>query len=274
MLAASDSIWPDQLTPVAMRYPSPAARARLPLVIGPVGGSLRSPAGFRREERTSAWYVGLRRLDQFRFRCDPWLRRTYRDADCVLGIAPYVADLLSGVPVRRLVTMSDTGLTQLPRCVDRAARRGEVRLLYVGRLVRTKGARDAIRALGIVRDLPVSLDIAGDGFDRDACQALVAELRLADRVRFHGWLARPQVDELYQAADVFVFPSYREAGGSVIFEAMSHGLPMIVSDLGGPAAIVDETCGYRIHPVAPEQYAHDLALALRSLIGTRSCAAR
>ena len=142
-----------------------------------------------------------------------------------------------------------------------------MRLLFVGRLVRTKGARDAIRALGLVHDLPVTLDVVGDGFDRAACEAAAAELGLADRVTFHGWLPREQVSGLYQAADAFIFPSYREPGGNVVFEAMAHGLPLIVSDIGGPGNVVDESCGIRIHPVSPDQYALDLAAAIMRLAG-------
>jgi glycosyltransferase involved in cell wall biosynthesis len=132
--------------------------------------------------------------------------------------------------------------------------------------VRTKGARDAISALGLVRDLPVRLDIVGDGFDRAACEKLTAELGLADRVRFHGRVPREDVDGFYRAADIFVFPSYREPGGSVVFEAMSQGLPLIVSDRGGPGHMVDESCGIRLHPIAPGQYAGDLAAAITRLV--------
>lgn len=255
-----------QPVPVAARYPSPAAGLGIPFVMGPIGGSLQSPPGFRAEEGTTAWYVQLRGLDRVRLRRDPWLRRTYQQASCVIGIAPYVSDLLAGTPVRSFEVLSETGIDRLPEPVDRAGRRGEVRMLFVGRLVRTKGARDAIRALGLVRDLPVRLDVVGDGFDRAACEALVSELGLADQVSFHGWLPRPRIEEFYRSADVFVFPSYREPGGNVTFEAMSHGLPVLVSDVGGPGAVVDETCGLRVHPVSPEQYARDLATALTRLV--------
>jgi glycosyltransferase involved in cell wall biosynthesis len=256
-----------QPVPVAARYPSPAAGLGLPLVMGPVGGSLASPAGFAEEEGTTPWYVGLRRLDRLRLAHDPWLRNTYRQADCVIGIAPYVRDLLAGIPLRRFAVMSETGLEQLP---DPTARphRDEVRLLYVGRLVRTKGARDAIRALGLMPGLPVVLDVVGDGPDRAACQELAGQLGLGDRVRFHGWLPRQAVAECYQQADVFVFPSYREPGGNVTFEAMGHGLPMVVSDLGGPGNVVDDTCGIRVPPVSPQQYARDLAAAITRLVRT------
>jgi len=255
-----------QPVPVAARYPSPVAGLGIPFIIGPVGGSLKSPDSFRAEEGSTAWYVQLRRVDRLRLRHDPWLRRTYQEASCVLGIAPYVAELLAGISVRRFELLSETGLGGLPERVDRQGRPGPVRLLYVGRLVRTKGARDAIRALGLVRDPGVCLDVVGDGFDRGACEDLVHGLGLRDRVRFHGWLPRSRIGDFYRSADVFVFPSYREPGGNVTFEAMSHGLPVVVSDVGGPAAVVDETCGIRVHPVSPEQYAHDLAAAVTRLV--------
>ncbi len=256
-----------QPVPVAMRYPCPAAGLGLPFLVGPVGGSLQSPEGFAAEEDTAPWYVGLRSVDGLRIRHDRVLRRTYEQASCVLGIAPYVKDFLSAVPLKRFEVMSETGIDQLAAPVDRTGRGADpVRLLFIGRLVRTKGARDAIRALGLLRDVPVALDVVGDGFDRAACEALAADLGLADRVRFHGWLPREQVVGFYQAADVFVFPSYREPGGNVVFEAMAHGLPLIVSDIGGPGNVVNESCGIRLHPISPDQYARDLAAAITRLV--------
>jgi glycosyltransferase involved in cell wall biosynthesis len=259
-----------QPVPVAMRYPSPAAGLGIPLIIGPVGGSLSAPAGFAGAEDTAPWYVGLRRLDPLRIRHDPLLRRTYDGASCVLGIAPYARDFLAGINLQRFEVMSDTGIERLPAVVNRADRHGDVRLLFVGRLVRTKGARDAIRALSLVPELPAVLDVVGDGFDRAACEAAAAELQLDGRVCFHGWLKQEEVRDFYESADVFVFPSYREPGGSVVFEAMSYGLPLIVSDIGGPGAVVDETSGIRLHPESPDQYARSIAAAITQLVMDRN----
>ena len=79
--------------------------------------------------------------------------------------------------VQRFEVMSETGIAGLPRRSIAAGHEGPVRLLYVGRIVRTKGLRDAIRALGAPPDLdPVVFDVVGDGFDREACEALAREL--------------------------------------------------------------------------------------------------
>jgi glycosyltransferase involved in cell wall biosynthesis len=253
-----------------MRYPSPLAGFGIPYIIGPVGGSIDSPLAFRQEEDTAAWYVGLRSFDRLRLRSDPLLRKTFDGASCVIGIAPYVKDVLKDRSIHRLEIMSETGIERLPDPVDRSARRGPVKLLFVGRLIRTKGARDAIRAMNLLRDLQVVLDIVGDGSDRAACESLVSELRLKDRVFFHGQQPRDAVQKFYTAADIFVFPSYREPGGNVIFEAMGSGLPMVVCDQGGPGSAVDDSCGVRLRAISPEKYAQDIAGAIKRLVSDQN----
>jgi glycosyltransferase involved in cell wall biosynthesis len=253
-----------QPAPVAMRYPSPLAGLGIPYVLGPVGGSLDSPPGFAADEGGTPWFVRLRALDRALLRTPP-LRRTYADAACVLGIAPYVAEHLRGIPVRRFEVLSETALTALPAPVDRFGRTGPLRLLHVGRLVRTKGVRDTVRALALLGDRPVVLDVVGDGYDRAACEELTRALGLADRVRFHGRLPRADIDDFYRRADVFVFPSYREPGGNVAFEAMGYGLPLVVADRGGPGAAVDDSCGIRVPAVTPDQLAAGVAAAVAEL---------
>ena len=259
-----------QVVPVAMRYPSPAINLGIPVVIGPVGGSLESPTAFAAEEGATPWYQRLRGLDSWRISHDPLLRRTYESADCVIGVAPYVREFLHGLTLQRFEIMSETAVHGVKMPIDRSARSGSVRLLHVGRVVRTKGLRDVIRAMGQLRDLDVVLDSVGDGYDRAACELLAKELGLADRITFHGSIPREEVDNFYARADIFVFPSYREPGGNVSLEAMAFGLPLIVCRRGGPGANVDETCALSVDSRSPEQLASDCAEAIRRLVEDRA----
>lgn len=263
-----------QPVPVAMRYPCPAAGLGIPFIVGPVGGGLDSPAGFAGDDASTPWFMRLRALDEFRRRYDPMLTGTYRQAGCVLGIAPYVAQILSSINMKRFEIMSETGLESVPAPIDRKNRSDPVRLLYVGRLVRTKGARDAIRAMALCRDLPVVLDVVGDGPERRICSELVASLDLADRVTLHGWKPKSEVGRFYSAADVFVFPSYREPGGNVAPEAMAHSLPLIVADRGGPGSAVSDSCAIRLPVTSPDQLAQDVAAAIKDLAQSRECRLR
>jgi glycosyltransferase involved in cell wall biosynthesis len=255
-----------QLSPLAPRYPCPAAGGPWPLVMGPLGGSLPTAAGFAAEVRSGAWYTNLRRLDGWRLRWDPWLRHSLATAEVVIGVAPYMREVLSAVPIRRFELLSETGVERLPEPpAPRSDAPGVLRLLYVGRLVRTKGLRDAIRALARAQLPGLTLDVVGEGEEREPCQAEAAALGVAERVRFHGRLPRAEVDRFYAASDAFLFPSFREPSGNVVMEALSWGLPVVTADAGGPGYVVDETCGLKVRPETPEQFAEGLAQCLRRL---------
>lgn len=256
-----------QLTPMALRYPSPAAGLVPRLVLGPMAGALATPAGFRAEMDAAPWYTKLRAVDHWRFRHDPLLRRSMCAASVVIGASSYVRDIVADVPQRRLEIMPEHGVAELPPLARRPEPApGRLKGLFVGRVIRTKGVRDAIRALTHLRDLPqITLDVAGDGEDRAACEAEARRLGVADRVRFHGWMPRATIDQLYRESDAFIFPSFREPSGAVVVEAMSYGLPVVVANYGGPAQLAGEDSGIRVSPVDPAQYALDIADAMRRL---------
>jgi glycosyltransferase involved in cell wall biosynthesis len=273
-----------QVVPVAMRYPSPLRVSSVPYIIGPVGGSLESPPGFQGLD-SGPWYQRLRAVDGLRMRYDPSLRRSYERAAVVLGIADYVREFLSALTLQRFEVISETGLVGMPAAVPppvpAAFTEAEpLRLLFVGRVIRTKGARDLVAAMGNLRDVPVELDVVGDGFDAPACRELSEELGVTAKVHFHGWASKDAVQGFYRRAHVFAFPSYREPGGNVVFEAMGSYLPLIVCDRGGPGAAVDPSCAFALEVHGPEQLAQDIATAVRrfvadpSLVTTMGTAAR
>lgn len=257
-----------QLMPQAARYASPLRHFDLPYIIGPLGGALDTPAAFQSEMGAAPGFTRLRALDSWRFRFDPWLRATYSKAACVLGVAPYVRDVLGAVTLKRFAPVLELGIDNLatePR-PERAP--GQLRLLHVGRGVRTKGLRDTVRAMAQLRDLPgVTLTSAGAGEEIALCQAEAARLGVADRVTFLNRQPREAIERLYASHDVFVFPSFREPAGGVLYEAMRHGLPVITAARGGPDHIIDDTAGIRIPVGTPDQFATDIAAAIRLLHG-------
>ena len=260
-----------QILPRALRYASPMRGTGVPAVIGPLSGSLAAPPALAGELRGAPLYTRLRAVDQWRFRNDPWLRAGYAEADFVLGIAPYVQEILAdaGLPLRRFeVFVAGGAEAARPPAPARqgAAAEGYLHLLHVGRAVRTKGLRDVIRALAHLRERPgLRRPPAGEGEDLTACGAEAARLGVADRVTFLGRLSREAVDDLYRQADVLCFPSFREPMGGVLFEAMGHGLPIVAARWGGPGYIVDDSCGIRVPVDAPEAFARGIADAVARL---------
>jgi glycosyltransferase involved in cell wall biosynthesis len=137
-------------------------------------------------------------------------------------------------------------------------------LLFVGRLVESKGADDAIAALALLRDrLPgARLVVVGDGPEKEALAAHAASLGIPDRVSFRGWLEPAQVSALMRMATVLLAPSRRmpdgttEGQGVVPLEAMLAGLPVVASRVGGLTDIVrHETTGLLVSERSPQEVA-------------------
>jgi len=112
----------------------------------------------------------------------------------------------------------------------------EVRLLYVGRISREKDLDVLAAAYKKVREttLPVKLYLVGDGPYSEALAAA-----LPDAI-FLGYLTGEKLANAYASADVFVFPSTTDTFGNVVLEAQASGLPVIVSDIGGPKVLVED----------------------------------
>ena len=254
-----------QMLPRAPRYPSPLPGLGVPYIIGPVGGALPMPEAFR-DGSGERWFTRLRSLDSFRFAHDPWLRRSYAQAELVLGVAPYMSTVLRDLPIRRFEPFLGIGVDALPPPVARESEPGHLSLLFVGRAVRTKGLREAVRALALLPDLPeVTLTVAGDGEEIKVASRLASAAGIGRRVRFLGKVSRAEVESLYETHDVLVFPSFRESMGGVLYEAMRWGMPVVTVDRGGPGYIVDGTCGVCVPVTTPEQLPRDLAHHLRRL---------
>ena len=114
------------------------------------------------------------------------------------------------------------------------ASNGDVRLLYVGRISREKDLdllADAYRRLR-KEGLPVQLFVVGHGPYSDALEKSLPE------AVFTGYLSGKDLATAYASADIFVFPSTTDTFGNVILEAHASGLPVVVSDSGGPKELV------------------------------------
>lgn len=129
----------------------------------------------------------------------------------------------------------------------------------VARLEPEKGHPTLLEAWPeVLRSCPHSyLLIVGEGSRREALEAQVRDLRIAHRVVFTG--RRDDIPAVTAALDVAVLPSYREAQGLTILEAMALSRPVVASDVGGiPEMITDGVTGLLVPP-------HD-ATALASAI--------
>ncbi|MBV6632338.1 MAG: glycosyltransferase family 4 protein [Alphaproteobacteria bacterium] len=255
-----------QIGPLAMRYPCPATGLGKPYILGPLAGSLTTPPGFTQDGPIDAWYARLRAVDHLRLKHDPWLRRSYREAAHIMGAGTYVQEALDDIGIKSFSVESEIGIPNLAPLTPR--RREPKTLLHIGRGVRTKGLRDAIRCLARLHERfpDLTLISAGKGPEIDRCKAEAERLGVSAKIQFLGQVAKAETEALYQDADIFLFPSFREPSGNVVFEAMRHGLPVVTTDRGGPGHVVDNRSGIKVKAIDPEQLAGDLAREVSQLL--------
>ena len=115
----------------------------------------------------------------------------------------------------------------------------------------------------MVRDGDLRLYIAGSGPRRAHLERLASRLGLAGRVRFLGSLAPGEMARWYQAADLFVFGSWREGCPNVVLEALACGTPVVATRVGGTPELVREgRDGLLFEPRSPDAFAQALLEAL------------
>jgi glycosyltransferase involved in cell wall biosynthesis len=139
------------------------------------------------------------------------------------------------------------------------AKNGQIRLLYVGRVSREKDLdllADAYRRLRN-EGLSIQLCVVGHGpYSREFSESLPEAL-------FTGYLTGGELAVAYASADLFVFPSTTDTFGNVIIEAQASGLPVIVSDSGGPKELVEND---RNGLITKSHDVEDLTRAIRELV--------
>ncbi len=110
-------------------------------------------------------------------------------------------------------------------------------LLIAGRLHKVKGVDLTLRAVAPLGD-KVWVIAAGNGPDEQALKALAAELGIAHRVVFTGWVNDISVPAA--AADIWLVPSRWEPMGNTTLDAWAYGKPLIAARAAGPASMIED----------------------------------
>lgn len=212
----------------------------------------------------------------------PWLRlvltpytrlaelveyRLLRDADIRMTSGRLLLDRCPEFAESSLLTLN-VDLT--PDCFrihkDTCRNQGSIRLIYVGKLARRKAVDVLIRAVASLRDLGqhLELHIVGEGPDRSKLESLSRRLSVEAHIVFHGYVGdREALLDRMHDSDIFVIASRSEGFPRVIYEAMSQGLPVIATKVGGiPGLLNDGETALLVPPGDVES----LAAAIHCLI--------
>jgi glycosyltransferase involved in cell wall biosynthesis len=187
--------------------------------------------------------------------------------DWVVAICDATRENLCNTPLaqRNRITRIYNGVDKLEPCPpeDRPEKHGFT-LLFVGRVVEIKDLPTMIKAvaLAVPRVPGLQLWIVGDGEMRETLEALPNQLGISKNVTF--WGERLDIAHFFSAADVYTMSSVSEGLPMSLLQAMSLGVPSLVTNVGGMAEVVRNAhCGLYI-PVGDSAAMADAIVELAS----------
>lgn len=142
----------------------------------------------------------------------------------------------------------------IPNCLDSTTKKtsklDSKNLVAVGRLSKEKGFDDLLK---LFKKLSTKypdwkLNIIGDGMEKNNLLELSKELKLGDKVIFHGYQNKEYINNILEDSSIYVMTSLTESFGLVLIEAMNYGIPCVSYDSaqGANEIITDGIDGYLI----------------------------
>lgn len=222
-----------------------------PFVWGPIGHHPQIPAAFLKQYGLkTVMKEGIRwAAKQAFWRFDPFLKLTKKKAAHIFAMNSSVAEVLH---------LPETKVSILPSVATESVEISEkienpiFNILSIGRFVSLKGFDVTIKSFArFLSNFPArdwknfQLTLVGKGPTLPYLEQLIEEAGITDVVKVIDWVERRQLQIIYEAADVFLFPSH-EGAGMVVAEAMSYGLPVVCFDNCGPGEFTNSHCGLTI----------------------------
>ncbi len=154
-----------------------------------------------------------------------WIYAPYRDASRVICVSRAVQDAMKDCFYLN-TTVIINGLKR-PKKLWNPANRALNKLLFVGRLSSVKGLQDVLRVLP--KDADWTLDVVGEGPQKEEWQKICDERGICDRVFFRGY--SDDVENYMAQSSCLLFPSYFEGMPLTLAQAILVGIPVLASDI-------------------------------------------
>lgn len=250
-----------QITPVEFR--SIGDYGRIPnvkFVCGPVGGGEYVPRALW------AYTKGHRCVELLRAFINKYYKWKYKISGC-LKRCDYLFYANNETRDFLGVTggvLTEVGLNEVTTALAEKESGGKIVFLVAGRLIYRKGHRFLLDALKNVRTKnDYEVRIVGDGPEFECLEReVLMDESLKRHVRFKERIPFTEMQKEYDKADVFILPSLRETTGSVLLEAMSHGLPVIAINKFGSGLILNDGVGWMYKGRTKEEYIRSLSQSI------------
>jgi glycosyltransferase involved in cell wall biosynthesis len=197
----------------------------------------------------------------------PFTHAIWREASRIVAVSEFTRELaLKKYQAEIRVIPNGVDVDSMkPRCLHLNA---PARIVFAGRFMPQKNPLQVVRSLNELRELGWECVMIGDGPLLDEVKRLVVELELQERFQFPGWLGRAEVLDWFNRSDILFMPPLSEGLPVVGVEALSKGLAIVASRVGGFVDLVsDNRNGYLLDP----EDSTGFSTSLRRLLSDAGC---
>lgn len=152
-------------------------------------------------------------------------------------------------PDKITVIHNGVEMTQINADIKQKDAEKSLKIVFVGRLTQPKDPLLLLKSFNSLSSKlrnKAQISIIGEGPRRKDLEKFIKGNKLEGKIKLLGSISREKVFEVLKKSDIFVLPSNYEGFPYTILEAMSCGLSVIASNVGGVSEIVDENCGMLI----------------------------
>lgn len=240
-------------------------------IFGPVGGGQTTPVPLKCYYKTQKIYENYRELVNKIFMILPGYKKHLRQFDAIYAtnfetkkiinkLAPNKCEVIPDISVAD--NMKFLHIDKKNNCTDK------IKIIYVGRLIELKGLMflaDAVSQIHTDKEFEVLL--YGSGELENDLKKRIKELGIEKVMKICGKVEHTLISQIYQEADIFVHPTFRDSGGVVFAEAMAHKLPIVALDQSFAKMLNDNQCGLFTNTnQSKEEIVKDFADKLKILI--------
>ncbi len=215
------------------------------VIFGPVGGAQITPKSLKTYEKNKI-VAKIREIVNKSCDINPFYREKINSFSSVVASNGETYQQIAAIRGEsRTKQIVELGLTDeyINRSIKERTKK-KIKILYMGRLIEKKGI---LFFLDVVKQLKnkieFEIDICGNGYLFDEIKHVLEEYSLDECVNMHGEIPHNQVIAYYQDADIFVLPSLRETGGTVLIEAMAYALPIVAFNTSFCTQLNEQNCG-------------------------------
>lgn len=242
---------------VSFREPGYLWKIGLPFVWGPVGGTEQCPWRFLAHLGIgAALQEGCRNvINLLQFHLSPRLRQAASRATVLVAANSHGQQAFKDVHNIDAVRLLQVGTNFVVKAkTHRYDGKRPLRLLWSGRFSTNKGLPLLLVALSkLPSDFCCELRILGDGPLQEKWRRIAEHVGVEKQCDWKGVVPYDEAQAEFDWSDIYVFTSLRDAGATVVIEALSHGVPVICLDHSGARDVVTPDCGVKIPVTSPSE---------------------